>query len=490
VADSTAIRDVSKLLTGSLLAKLFGVAALMLFSRVLPRDEMAVFPAYLTLIGIPSLFLSFGAFQTLIRKLPSLVREDFAEARSLAMTTSVVIVAGTILVCLLSLPFSGRIAVYFFRNAGEAWIVRLSLVGCVALTLSKITEFMMWGLGRFGETSLIQIAESIVRPSLTVTLYFAFGLEGIVAGLVAAQIVMAILSLWYVRDMLSGGRPSVYPLRRLFRESFPFYIDNYLWYLKGDGDTLLVAFLGPSVLAEYYIARNLYTNVLIGWYSLDKVVLERLARLGQMSDAFRARAAEIHTRVSETAVPAMMLVIAVAPYGLLVLAGAKYADATWPAVALLVVALIQFVNIAINRAVFVGLPGTYRLSASAVEAAAVLIAAGCLVPTQGIMGVAFARIVGPVAGGVFGYALLRQKFDLSLPWQPTLCALAASAPGTLIILLCAPLAHGAGAAVLDAAAACVFWLTAFALLSYALNRPAFDAAASFLSRRYRAVFSP
>jgi len=251
-----------------------------------------------------------------------------------------------------------------------------------------------------------------------------------------------------------------------------------------------VAFLGPSVLAEYYIARNLYTNVLIGWYSLDKVVLERLARLGQMSDAFRARAAEIHTRVSETAVPAMMLVIAVAPYGLLVLAGAKYADATWPAVALLVVALIQFVNIAINRAVFVGLPGTYRLSASAVEAAAVLIAAGCLVPTQGIMGVAFARIVGPVAGGVFGYALLRQKFDLSLPWQPTLCALAASAPGTLIILLCAPLAHGAGAAVLDAAAACVFWLTAFALLSYALNRPAFDAAASFLSRRYRAVFSP
>jgi len=489
VADSTAIKDVSRLLSGSLVAKLFGVVALMLFSRVLPKDEMAVFPAYLTLIGIPSLFLSFGAFQTLIRKLPSLVREDFAQARSLAMTTSVVIVAGTVLVCLLALPFSDRIAVYFFRNAGEAWIVRLSLLGCVALTVSKITEFMMWGLARFGETSLVQIIESIVRPSLTVTLYFACGLEGIVAGLVASQIVMASISLWYVRDMLPGGWPSVYPLRRLFRDSFPFYIDNYLWYLKGDGDTLLVAFLGPAALAEYYIAKNLYTNVLIGWYSLDKVVLERLARLGQMSDAFRARAADIHVRVSECVVPAMMLVIAVAPYGLLVLAGARYVDATWPAVALLAVALIQFVNIAINRAVFVGLPGTYRLSTSAVEAAAVLIAALCLVPAEGIMGVALARIVGPVAGGAFGYALLRQKFDLCLPWHPTLYALAASAPGTVTVLLFAPAAHGAGAAVLDAAGAGILWLAAFAVLSYALNRPAFDAAVSFLSRRYRAVFS-
>jgi O-antigen/teichoic acid export membrane protein len=290
--------------------------------------------------------------------------------------------------------------------------------------------------------------------------------------------------------MLPGGLPSAYPLRRLFRESFPFYIDNYLWYLKGDGDTLLVAFLGPAVLAEYYIAKSLYTNVLIGWYALDKVVLERLARFGQMSDGFRARAAEIHVRVSETAVPAMMLVIALAPYGLLVLAGAKYADATWPAVALLGVALIQFMGIAINRAVFVGLPGTYRLSTSAVEAAAVLIAAACLVPAEGIMGVALARIVGPAAGAAFGYMVLREKFALSLPWQPTLCALAASAPGTAMILLLAPAAHGAATAVLDAAGAGVFWLSSFALLSYALNRAAFDAGTAFLLRRYRAVFSP
>jgi O-antigen/teichoic acid export membrane protein len=486
---SAAIKDISQLLSGGLLAKLFGVVALMVFARALPKSEMAVFPAWLTIMGLPSLFLSFGVFQTLIRKLPSLIREDYACARSLVVTSSVVTLAGTILVCLISVPFSGEIARFFFRDAGRAWIIQASAIGCVAATCSKITEYVMWGEARFGATSLMQIIESVVRPCLTVALYFAYGLKGIVAGLVMAQIVMAAISFWYVRAMFLGALPPVYPLRALVRESFPFYIDNYLWYLKGDGDTLLVAFLGPLALAEYYIAKNLYSNVMMAWISLDKVTLERLARFAQLPDVFRARIVELYNRISAAAVPFMLLVIAVAPYGVIVLAGARYAHSIWPAVALLVVALVQFVNIPVNRAVFVGLPGVYRLSTSAVEAVVVLIAAVSLVPLYGIMGIAFARILGPAAGFAFGYRALRRKIGLRLRFLPMLRAGVLATPGTALLLAIRFPVHGSTAAFGVATAASVVWMALFATLSYAFNRPAFDAAAAFLLRRYRAVIS-
>jgi O-antigen/teichoic acid export membrane protein len=490
VADSSALKDVSKLLSGGLLAKLFGVVALMLFARALPKSEMAVFPAWLTIMGIPSLFLSFGVFQSLIRKLPALVRENTGEARSLVVTSSVVMLAGTVLVCIFALPFARDIAVFFFRDSSLAWIIQASALGCVFATCSKITEYVMWGEAKFGATSFVQVVESILRPCLTVALYFPFGLKGIVAALVVSQIAMAAISFWFVRNMYLGPLPPLYPLRRLLRESFPFYIDNYLWYLKGDGDTLLVAFLGPAALAEYYIAKNLYTNVLIAWFSLDKVALERLARHAPMLDVFRARVAEIHARMSDAVVPCLLLVIAVAPYLVIALAGARYVGSTWPAVALLVVALVQFVNIPINRAVFVGLPGEYRLSTSAVEAVVVLLGAVALVPALGILGIALARIAGPAAGGVFGYAVLRRKIDLKLSFAPLVRSLAASVPGALAIIVFAPPAHGILAACVDAAIAGAAWFVSFAVLSYVLNRPAFDAASAFLLRRYRAVFSP
>jgi O-antigen/teichoic acid export membrane protein len=489
VANSTAIRDISKLLSGSVLAKVFGVASLMLFSRVLPKDQMAIFPAYLTMLGLPSLFLSFGVFQTMIRKLPSLIREDESEARSLAMTASAVIIVGTVAVCLVALPFCDRIAVYFFRNAADAWIIRLSLVGCLAGTVSKIADFMMWGLGRFGATSLVQIIESAIRPCLTIALYFIFGIRGVVWGLVLAQLAMAAISLWFVRDMFIAAWPRLYPLRRLLVESFPFYIDNYLWYLKGDGDTLIVALLGPSILAEYYIAKNLYLNILLGWFALDRVALERLARFDSRSDNFRARAIEIQNRVGEFILPLMLLATALVPGMIVVLASTRYTSAIWPAAALLIVALIQFVNIANNRAVFVGLPGVYRLSTSAVEAVAVLIAAVCLIPRMGVMGVALARIAGPAIGGAYACLVLRSKLGLVLPWRPALRSLAAALPGTVLVLALTPVAHGAVSALWNSAIAGGAWSILFAVLTYALNRQAYDDARGFLLRQYRAAFS-
>jgi O-antigen/teichoic acid export membrane protein len=88
------------------------------------------------------------------------------------------------------------------------------------------------------------------------------GFPGIAVGLVLTQLVLAAVGLWYIRDVFAWPLPPVYPIGELLWESLPYYIGNYLSYLRGDGDNLLVtALLGPTALAEYYVAKTLYTNV-------------------------------------------------------------------------------------------------------------------------------------------------------------------------------------------------------------------------------------
>ncbi|HEY3779355.1 MAG TPA: oligosaccharide flippase family protein [Rhizomicrobium sp.] len=469
-----AIRDVGKLISGNLLAKVFGVASLMFFTRILSKQEVAIFPVYLMLIGIASLFFSFGIYQTFLRRLPSLIREDITTARSLVMTGTAIIMVGIVTVLIVSLAFSERIAVFAFRDEKLSWAVRVMSAGFVAYAVARVADNIMWGRGQFAAMSALQIADSIVRPAATVTSFLLFGFPGIVYGLVVAQIINAGLLFYCVADLFFGRLPPLYPVKKLMSESLPFYIDGYLWYLKGEGDSLLVTvLLGPAILAEYYVAKTLYTNAMLVLTSLDRVALERLARHAGLTDVFRAKAREMQVHIAETMIPLSLWAIAVAGYGMVVLAGSRYRDATWPAVGLLVVALVQFLFVTVDRAVFVSLSGAYRLAKTAVEAAAVLIAAVYFVREWGLMGVVEARVLGPLAAGLFGIALLRRKLGLSLPFEPALRATVAALPGTLLVFLFAPKMQGTVSALLAGIVSSAVWAFSFTVFSFAMDRTFF-----------------
>lgn len=462
--------DIFKLLSGSLLAKVFGVASTVIFARLLTKDQMAIFPVYLMLAGVPNLILTFGILSTFTRELPSLLREDFERARSLIATGSFIIFIGTIIPSLASYYWSEEIAVFAFRDASQAWIIKIMVPGFMAFMLSKIIEYVMWGRGQFGATSKVQIIESVVRPSATLILYFLLGYKGIVIGLVGAQFVMVAVGAYYIRDVLIGPVPVLYPVGKLIKESMPYYIGNYISFLRGDGDTLLVStFLGPAALAEYYIAKILYSNVLLVQAAIDKVVLERLARFIR-TPQFLDKVRQAHDQISQIAVPFVLLAIAVAPNALILLAGPRYADATWPTIVLLVAALVQFVAIPIDRAVFLSLPGYLRIAYSVIEAAGVVAAAVTLVPLIGITGMALARIIAPIGVCVFGLLLLWRRLGLELPFKALGTSLATALPGTVFVLLVTPKVHGIFAVASAVAIGASMWAVIFILLTYVFNR--------------------
>lgn len=471
----SALLDVSRLLSGNLLAKLLGIASLMLFTRLLTKDQLAVFPAFLMLIGLANLFLSFGIYQYFLRQLPLLFRTDREQARSLCATGSLIIIGGTVPVAILAVVFRERISTWLFDDPRQSWIVIYASIGSIAYAVSKIVEFVMWARGQFTQTSIVQVAESVVRPVLTVVLFFAIGYNGVIIGLVVAQFVIAILSVAFVRDLFVGGRPAGYPLKHLFQQSMPYYLESYLWYVRGDGDSLLVSiFLGPAYLASYYVAKTLLTNLLVLWTAIDKVAVERLARDGAHAKDFGERVRQLHSRLSATIVPPVMALIAVAPYAVVIMAGPKYESSAVPAVFLLSVGLVQLQTIALDRALFVAGSPVVRLTKTAVESAASVISAFALAPSLGIVGIAIARLIGPLSGAAYGIFVLGRWFSLYLPLRDTVVPFLTALAPTVLILALAPRASGFKAAAISSVAAILVWITLFLLLTYVFNRPLFQ----------------
>ncbi len=485
-----ASKDVLKLLSGTFVAKLIAMASITIFARILSKHEMAVFPAYFMLTGLSCLVLTLGIFSLFTRDIPSLLqRGEIVQMRSLAVTGSALIILGTIPVILFSLLFGDTIAALVFRDAHDGWIIRLMAPGFLAAAISQIAEYVMWGRGQFGATSLVQMFQSFLRPVGTLTFYFWLGFPGVILGLVAAEFISAGAGIWCIRDVLIGPLPPIYPIRKLVSESMPFYIGNYLTYFRGDGDSLFVtALLGPGALAEYYIAKILYTNAFLLMTAVDKVAVQRLARFVG-TPAFLDTVRNLHVQISEVLIPFSLLLIALAPGLMAVIGGSRYAGATWPAIVLLTAMLIQFIGVSYNRAIYVALPGKTRLKFTAIETLIVIISTSVLAPLAGIIGAAFSRVVAAVGIWSFGAFLLHRHLSAALPLRPTFIALATGLPGTVLaLLLSAPLPGVRGAIILLVQSATI-WSASFLLLTLALNRPLFELLGNEFSRRYREVLS-
>ena len=486
---SGASRDVLKLLSGTLVARLFGLASITVFARLLSKHEMAVFPAYLMLTGLSSLVLTLGIFSLFTRDIPSLMQNDSVRMRSLIITGSAVILLGTVPIVVLSLWLGGPIAGLIFRDTGDAWIVRFMAPAFLAAALSQIAEYVMWGRGQFGATSLVQIFQSILRPLATLTFYFFFGFQGVVIGLVTAEFISACAGLWCTRDVFFGPLPPIYPLRELISESMPFYIGNYLTYLRGDGDSLLVAaLLGPGALAEYYIAKILYGNALLLLTAVDKVAVQRLARFVR-TPVFLDNVRSLHVQVSEILVPFSLLLIAIAPGLMSLIGGTRYANTAWPAVILLFAMLVQYIGVSYNRAIYVALPGSVRLKFTALEAFVVIVSTTVLAPLAGIAGVAGSRVIAALGIWFFGAMILRRHLEAALPIKPVLVAVATALPGTVLAQLLSAPSHDFRSAILTLGQSAAIWTASFLGLTVIFNRRLFELLGSEMTRRYREVFS-
>lgn len=469
-----ALKDIARLLAGNVSAKALGVIGLMFFTRILSTDELALFPIFFMVNGLLDTLFSFGVCPAFVRTLPAMLRDDLPKARSLILSGSLVMLGGVSCAAILMFLFANSVAEILLHDPSAASLIQLISLGAVFYAICILTDYIMWCRGQFTADSVVQVIEAISRPIGAGLGFIAFGKSGLVIGLIASQVIVMGASLYCLRDLISGGWPQFYPSRDLFRQSIPLYFDSLLWYLRGDGDNLLIAaLLGPSHLAIYYVAKILFSNVLVVLTSLDRVVHHRLAQISKDTASLSVKINELQSHLARLAIPLIMLTISLTPALITILAGPSYQRASLPAILLLLAAMVQFMTIPIDRSVLIALPPVFRLYKTSAEVVSVFVSAIILMPTAGIAGLAAARLSGQTMGGLFGLAVLKRKLSITLSYAQSIRVLIAAMPGTFLILAFhAPLDTALNAA-LSAVVSGSVWLSLFLFFIYFIDRNSF-----------------
>jgi len=415
VERKNALSSIMALLSGSLTAKLIGLVAVSIYARVLEKSELAVIPIFYMLTAFTVIPFSFGIYPTLVRNLPKLIRENNNESVALIKAASKVLITGGGIVSCAIFVFSSSISSTLLASADFSNTIKIMAVGCFLFVIDSILDRVLWAAGRFQKTAKIQVYTAVIKPVFTLSLYYFFGVVGIVIGLVTAQLVSTLLSFQYAKDLLSCKTKLTYSTKELISKSLPFYLESYLMYFRKEGDNWFVnLLLGPSGLAIYYIAKTLYAAANSAFYAVDRVLTKQIAELAGAT-RLQSTVKEIFENIAQTAIPLVSVAILGLPLAINTIAGNSYSASIEPAALLLIALSISVLRVPVERTVFVEANPLFRLYITVWETCFLLVSLFLLGKSLGVEGVAISRVIAQLSGAILGWILFRKILKMHVP---------------------------------------------------------------------------
>lgn len=403
-----AVASTARMVSADIVVKLVGVAVLAFYARYLTKEQLAVIPLYEMLGGMTTLFFGFGIFPTFVRSLPSVLRRDIQEAKSIVFTGCSIVITGAAIFSFGIFLYSREISVALLRSPAYSEIIELLSIGLFLSGLKTTTDYLLWSASRFRNISFVKILQAMLTAVVTVGLLMLYGIKGLILGMVIREAVCAGASLFFLRDILFSGVPCFYPARKLLMESLPFYFESYLLYLKSQGDYWIVStFLGPASMAIYYIAKRLYDMLLTMFGSLDQVITARLSSKRENKAELEESLTKLFSVITMIIFPLVFFIIGVTPAFISVIAGKGYEGSVLPSIILCMAVIIQFIWAPFGRAVFVVRPPSTRFILSLIEALGLIISLASLAPLFNVTGVALGRLISSALAAMAAFHLLR-----------------------------------------------------------------------------------
>jgi len=433
----SSVLSIAQLWFASLGVKIISIPLLAFYARYLTKQELSLIPVYLMIGHMSVLLFNFGILPVFVKLIPSKLDSDYEEARSLIFTGSLILLVGCLISCIGVYIFSESISISIFHESIYATLIRIMSIGFFFLGVKKILLQILWCTSRFGKMSIITISQTSLKAVLTVALYLLKGIEGLVLGLVLTDIITAAMALYYMRDVLFKGMPRFYSLKKLAKVSMPFYLESYLMYFRAQGDQWIVtAFLGPSSLAIYYIAKRLYGMVLTMFESFDKVITASLSRKRHNKNAFEDKVSELFPLISYIIFPFIFTLIGLTPFLIDLIAGQKYLEAVFPAIFLFTTILINFFwRPTIGRPIFILRPSMNRFKLTLIESVLLLVSLLLFTRPFGVTGVASARLVACAITGIYAFFVIKKSIRIKIPIKEVTTSLVASLSICVVILL-------------------------------------------------------
>lgn len=432
---SKSVKSLMQLTSANVAVKFLGLLMIAFYARYLSKEDLAIFPAYEMLAALSTILFGLGLQPTLIRELPALLQSDQEKARGMMFTGGAILLFGGAVFGLGVFLFAARVSTWIFKSVDYAHLLRIASLGFFFTAARNVAHYFLWAGARFEKLSLVQIVTALGRVVLAGGLVLAWGLPGLVWGLVLTDVITFAMSSWYLRDLILGVRVRWHPPGKLIRESLPFYLEGFLIYFRSQGDNWIVAaMLGPSVMSVFFIAKRLPQMFLMFLESLDKVVTSEIAKRQADTEEIRQYVRRTFLLNGHLVIPGVLLAIGLVPAFIIVVAGPAYTDAVVPCILLCLAQLILTLNIPLARGIFITRPPLTRVAMTVIETVALIISLVILAPPLGANGVALSRIPAGGAALLAAYFVLRRTLGLGLPWRQIGFSLLAALPMAALML--------------------------------------------------------
>ncbi len=206
-------RNVSTLLTGTVLAQLLVLVLEPIFSRLYSPEQTGEFAIILAVATTITTIAGLRYDMAIV------LTDPFANARVLRNTVTVIIATVSVLTTLLMIPFGGWLAEIIGYPYLGPW---MTTTGLLIFTLSQVNSFNFWftKTKQFGVISInrVQMRGSTQVIQILLALFSVGGLTGLVAGQVLGQAGAAGTLMWKGRKKVEGeGEPTATPKELLKR---------------------------------------------------------------------------------------------------------------------------------------------------------------------------------------------------------------------------------------------------------------------------------
>lgn len=414
---SKSLKDLTYLVSSNAILKVLGIVSVMVYTRYLVKEELALMPFFMVMGRLSMVVFSFGILPTLVRDVPHLIEENRREeVHSYVITSLIIIVPGIFLFSILCYFLSEALSSYYFETKEYTSYLKLMAVGYFFSGINSSFAYIYWALSRFKQESNRMVIVGLIQFITGVVFIFLWGVIGLVVSLVISSIVNTIIYTINLRDVIFVSSFKITPVKKLITESMPFYLESYLMFFREQGDQLFVAsILGPKALAVYFIARRPYDILSSFTQSLDQVLTTSLAKFKMNKQMFNNKVNDIITLNSYFLFPVILLGIGVCPTCIVLIAGKGYEEAIIPAMILLLWLIVQVSwKTALGKSIFVLKSSSGRFKVTLVETITLLAFMFILGYFFSLFGIVTGRLIATIFAGIYAYYLIRKDVSINI----------------------------------------------------------------------------
>lgn len=395
-----AFKGVSELFLGQVASKVFTFAFLIVFVRLLGREELAILPLFYAASGASTLLFSLGIPVTLVREIPRLRVSEPEKMHSLLFTGFVVVGIGIIISALLAILLEEQILGLFFSDLGG--LIEFKLIAAAMLIggWKTLLTFILKSLQLYRGMAIFAASNDLLYRMFGLAGFFVAGINGLLAGFLFGTLITNLYCTWKVSHFLFKVR-EWYPLQELLRISWPFYFEAYLHYFRAHGDVLIISSLvGSSALSVFFVAKRLYDLLITINTAIGDVIAPSLSQLLGHSRKSAIRGYSRMTALIPLAVIPIGLFSAGLSYAFIdVIGGSEYAGDAWLIAALYCGSTIMSSLVGLRTsAIYVFGKSADRLKITIIQFAVYFPLLYLLVLQFGIIGAPLALIVSYIVG--------------------------------------------------------------------------------------------